>query len=154
MAASTSGAVKAYLEGPTAMGGAQIGVPVYRDQAPANAQLPYLVVSEAQTIVPDTLEDGVASTVREHITVDVWMAWKNLTTAPINNVAPGGVLESYALPGAVGRALQGSRLLGSGNGAPPTTVYAALVHNIGPRIVAQDENVVHVPMWVEILRNL
>jgi hypothetical protein len=145
MAASTSGALKQFLEGPLAMGGAAIGVPVYRDQAPDLALKPYLTVSEAVAIVPDKLEDGAASTVKEHVTIDVWMQWKD----------DNGVLtESYTLPGAVAKALQGSRLLASGSGAPPTTVYGVIVHNVGPRLLERDERIVHVPIWLEIWRAL
>lgn len=127
---------------------------VYRDQAPSSLTLiaadgtasPYLTVSEAITVVPDKLEDAAASTVREHATVDIWMPWKNLVS--------GILLESYTLPAAVSKALQGSRLLTSGTGKPATTVYAVLVHSVGPRIVEIDDNVVHVPIWVEVWRAL
>lgn len=154
MAASTSGALKQFLEGPLAMGGANLGVSVYRDQAPDRTAKPYLTVSEAFAVVPDLLEDGMATTVREHVTIDVWMDWKNLGATAVNGVNPGGILESYTLPTAVAKALQGSKLLTSGSGAPPTTVYGVLVHSIGPRIVERDENIVHVPLWVEVWRVL
>src|SRR5207237_7580588 len=95
---------------------------------------------------------GAASTVTEHATVDVWMAWKNLTANTVNGVGPGGLFESYTLPSVVMKALQGSRLMRSGSGAPPTTVYATLVRNAGPRLLEQDENIVHVPIAVEVWR--
>jgi len=148
MAASTSGALKQFLEGQG------LGISVFRDQAPDGTSKPYLTVSEAVAVVPDKLEDAAASTARERATVDIWMDWKNLGASIVNGVNPGGILESYALPGAVAKALQGSRLLTSGSGAPPTTVYGVLVHNVGPRLVERDENIVHVPISVEIWRNL
>jgi hypothetical protein len=147
VAASTSGALKQFLDGQS------LGISVYRDQAPDGTPKPYLTVSEAVAIVPDKLEDGAPSTVKEHVTVDVWMDWKNIGSTVLNGVNPGGILESYALPGAIAKALQGSRLLPSGTGAPPTTVYAAIVRSIGPRLVERDENLVHIPIWVELWRN-
>lgn len=138
-AASTSGALKGFLE---AQG---LGISVYRDQAPDNAPRPYVVVTEAVSIIPDGLEDGAIGTVKEHATVDLWMDWKNLTT--------GKLVESYSLPGSVGKALEGSRLMSVGPSKPPQTVYGVLVHSIGPRIVEMDDNLVHVPFWVEVWRN-
>lgn len=112
---------------------------MYRDRAPKGTALPYITVSEAIAVVPDTLEDGAASTVRETASVDVWMTWKNVTD--------GSMAESYSLPGAVLRALQGQPLT-----AAPTHVYAVVVTHMGPRLVDEEENVVHVPITVEIWR--
>jgi len=148
MALTTSSAIKQYLEGPLAMGGAALGLSVYQDQAPENTAKPYITVDEAVAIVPDKLEDGAASTVREHVTVHLWMAWKDLLASPNKR------LEDPTLAGKIARALQGTRLLASGTGAPPTTVYAVLVKNIGPRLLERDANVVHVPLWVEVWRAL
>lgn len=135
MAASTSGALKAFIE---AQG---LNISVYRDRAPVNQALPYITVSEAVAIIPDQLEDGAASTVREEATVDVWMAWKDKTA--------GTIAESYTLPGAVAKALQGQPLP-----AAPTRAYAVIVHRVGPRLVDEEENVVHVPIQVEVWRAL
>ena len=66
----------------------------------------------------------------------------------------GALTESYTLPSAVAKALQGCRLLTSGTGVPPTKVYAVLVRNIGPRLLMQDDFIVKVPLWVEIYRAL
>lgn len=144
MSASSSGAVKAFLETQN------LGISVYRDEAPSNLDRSvtnaYLTVSEAVAIAPDKLEDGAASTVKEHVTVDVWMQWKDPVSRKLT--------ESYTLPGAVAKALHGSRLLQSGPNVPATTTYAVLVRNVGPRLVEVDENVVHVPIWVEIYRAL
>jgi len=146
MALTTSGAIKAYLEGPTAMGGANLGISVYQDQAPEGIAKPYITVDEAVAVVPDGLEDGAASTVREHVTVHLWMSWKDLA------VSPNRRLEDPTLAGKILKALQGSRLLSSGSGAPPTTVYAVLVHSTGPRLLEREENIVHHPLWVEVWR--
>lgn len=147
MSASTSGALKQYLEAQN------LGVSVFRDQAPDGTKKPYLTVSEAVAIVPDKLEDGAASTAQEHVTIDIWMDWKNLGATIVNGVAPGGILESYTLPRAVLKALQGSRLLTSGSGAPPTRTYGVIVHG-GPRLLERDENIVHWPIWASVWAEL
>jgi len=153
MALTTSSALKQFIEQQG------LSLSVYQDQAPDGTLLitpntaaglpsPYVTVDEALPVIPDQLEDGVATTVKEHVTVHVWMAWKNL-------LAPNTPrMEDPALAGKIAKALHGSRLLTSGSGAPPTTVYGVLVHSIGPRILERDENVVHVPIWVEVWRNL
>ena len=157
MALTTSGAIKAFLEGPTAQGGAGLtsgldasgqprGVPVYQDQAPENMAKPYVVVDEAIVITPDALEDGAASTGREHVTLTVWMDWKKLQVAGTPRA------EDPTLAGKVAKALQGSRLLPTGTGAPPTLTYGVLIHSVGPRILDRDANVVRVPIWVELWR--
>lgn len=133
-AASTSGAIKQFLE---AQG---LGISVYRDRAPQGAAPPYVTVSEAVAITPDVLEDGAASTVREEVTVDVWMPWRTST---------GGIAESYTLPGAVAKALQGQALP-----AAPTRAYAVIVHRVGPRLPDEEENVVHVPIQADVWRAL
>jgi hypothetical protein len=146
VALTTSSAIKAYLEAPVGMGGAGLGLSVYQDQAPENLPKPYITVDEAVAIIPDKLEDGAASTVQEHVTVHLWMSWKNLTA--VGNPR----LEDPTLAGKIAKALQGSRLLTSGTGAPPTTTYTVLVHSVGPRILERDANVVHVPLWCEVWR--
>ncbi len=148
MAASTSGALKAFLEAQN------LNISVYRDQAPANTKPPYLSVDEAVAIVPDKLQDGAASTVREHVTVHLWMAWKDLPGMFGFVTGSGALLESLTLPGAVVKALEGSRLQQSGSGVPPTTVYGVKVMSAGPRMLEIDDNVVHVPIWIEIWRAL
>jgi hypothetical protein len=145
MSATTAGALIQYLQTKG------LGIPIYRDEAPptTNGQptpRPYLTVSEGIATVPDPLEDGASTTAREHVTLDLWMDWKNTAT--------NQVVESFTLPGAVTRALQGTRLLPSGSGAPPTTVYGVITHSVGPRILERNENSVHVPYWIEIYRAL
>lgn len=135
MSASTSGALKAFIE---AQG---LNISVYRDEAPVNTLYPYITVQEAVAITPDALEDGAAGTVMEEVTIDVWMDWKNLTT--------GGRSESYTLPTDVARKLEGARLTTS-----PTTAYAVLVKFVGPRIVDRESNNVHVPIQADVMRVL
>lgn len=139
MSASTSGALKSFLE---AQG---LGVSVYRDQASSSATRPYLTVSEAVAVIPDPLEDGMATTGIEEASVDLWMDWKD----PV----AGTLKESYTLPGAIVRALQGARLA-----TAPTLVYGVLVRRAGPRIVEMEENsgggIVHFVIQLDIRRNL
>ncbi len=98
-------------------------------------------MSEAVAVVPDKLEDSTATTCRETATVDVWMQWKNPAT--------GALTESYTLPGAIQRGLQGNPL-----NAAPTRVYAVIARRLGPRMVEELENLVHTPISVELWRVL
>jgi len=143
MAATTSGALKAFLESPSL----QLGVPVYRDQAPAGQKKPYIVVTELLPATPDEWEDGAIGTVREGVSIDIWMAWKDLPGFAETKFADGTILESYALPMTVAKALSGARLA-----TAPTTVYGIEVIKIGPRLLSQEENNVHVPIQVDIFR--
>jgi len=143
LSATTSGAIKAFLE---AQG---LGVTVYADKAPVNTRLvkadgtasPYVVVHEGIAVVPDKLEDGAASTAVEQIQVEVWM--------PIRNLQSGARLESTTLAQAVAARLIGSRLA-----TAPKVVYGTLVTLIGPRLVTDEDNVVRVPITAEIYRVL
>jgi hypothetical protein len=138
VSASTAGALKAFLEAQS------LGIAVYRDQAPENQALPYVIVNEAVAMTPDALEDGASGTVREEVTVDVWMAWKDVTT--------GLRTESYTLPSAVARVLQGARL----NVIGTAVVYAVVVIMVGPRIVTMEDipATVHVPIQADVMRVL
>lgn len=140
MAASTTGALKAFLEAQS------LGISVYRDQAPAGTARPYLTVNEAVAITMDPLEDGAASTLIEEATVDIWMDWKNPTT--------GQLSESYTLPAAVIRAIHGARL--ASIGTPAQVVYGVMVRRAGPRIVEMEENagsgIVHYVVQLDIFR--
>lgn len=132
--ATVGGAIKVLLENQSP----SLGISVYRDRAPKNQAPPYVTVNDLLAVVPDGLEDGVAGTVRETVTVDLWMNWKN--------VSSGASAESYTLPGAIFRAMHGARLSTS-----PTLVYALLVEQ-GPRLVDEEENNVLVPFTVRVLR--
>lgn len=135
MAASTSGALKAAIEG---LG---LNISAYRDRAPEGASQPYVTIDEAVAIVPDQLEDGSASTARETVTIHVWMQWKNTVT--------GVLAESYTLPGAIVAGLQGRGLTQA-----PTRAYAVLIDREGPRAVEEEENTVHVPITAVVWRSL
>lgn len=114
---------------------------VYRDRAPEGSTPPYITVDEAIAIIPDKLEDSQATTGRETVSVDVWMPWKDRKT--------GAVAETYTLPMAVMRGLHGQPLP-----AAPTRVYAVIVHRVGPRLVEEEQNLVHVPIEAELWRVL
>lgn len=135
MAATTGGALKAYIEG---LG---LSISVYRDRAPTNLAPPYVTVDESLSVIPDSLEDATYSTGVETATVHVWMPWKNQST--------GALAESQTLVRDIVRGLQGHSLP-----AAPTRAYAVLVQHQGPRMVDEEENVVHVPITVEIWRQL
>ena len=135
MAASTSGALKAQIE---SLG---LSIRAYRDRAPEGTKLPYVSIDEAVAVVPDKLEDGQATTGKETVTIHVFMSWKDPST--------GAVLESYSLPGAIIRGLQGVGLQ-----AGPTRSYAVIVQREGPRIVEEETNIVHVPISAVVWRTL
>ena len=92
-------------------------------------------------IVPDKLEDGAASTGKETVTIHVWMTWKDKTT--------GTLAESYTLPGAIIRGLQGQGL-----SAAPTRAYSVMIQREGPRLVEEVENLVHIPISAVVWRTL
>lgn len=135
MAASTAGAIKAFLE---AQG---LGVTVDRDQAPAERPWPRVTVSEGVAVVPDRSGDfGSANeeTGVETATVDVWERWRD----PASKV----LSESYTLVPAIRRALHGAVLSGS-----PTHAYGVRVVS-SIRLLEAQNNVVHTAITVEINR--
>lgn len=114
MAANTGNAVKAYLE---TLG---LGVSVYRDAAPKNTPLPYILVHEGISLVSEpkfNSFDDAEGHVRELVQVDVWQMWRNLRTDEI--------VESYTLPDAVVKGLHGARL-----SAAPTHVAGVTVQEV------------------------
>lgn len=146
MAATTAGAIKAYLE---TLG---LGVAVYRDRAPENTPLftdagaarPYVTVTEGISVVTDPAFnsfDDDQSHVIELAQVDVWQPWRYPEPA-------GGIAESYTLPDAVMAALDGSRL------AEAPTHVAGMRLTGAVRLLEVDDNVVHHAFTVEIRRIL
>lgn len=135
MAATTAGALKAFLEGQG------LGVSVYRDKAPAGTSRPFITVSEDVSTVPDLSGDfgdvDAPVTVRELAQVDVWQAERSGTAG-----------ESYTLVPAVLRALHGADLT-----AAPKKVYGVRVFD-SRRLVEPDNGVVHQAVTVEIRRAL
>src|SRR5260221_2213214 len=95
---------------------------------------------EAIAIVPDVLEDGAAGVTREEVTIEVWMQWKS------TSLTRASLAESYTLPGAVARKLQGGRLT-----TAPTVVYAVIVMMVGPRLVEDEENTINVPIQADVM---
>jgi len=142
MAASTSGALKAYIEA------AGLSLAGYRDEAPDGASLPYTTILEAIALVPDPADNaynGEAHAGRETVQVSLWQQWRNPSTKAIT--------ESYSLPGALVRALNGAVLATSGSGAPPTHVWGLRVVSM-VRIPEHDNNRIQHAITLEVLRDL
>jgi hypothetical protein len=105
MAATTSGAIKAYLEG------LAFGVPVFRDGPRPNQDCPYIVVTEAVSIGIDTTGNGdwgdpnAPLNITEVATVDLIQHARTKTGAAITKNA-----ERYGLAQAVAHALNGCTL--------------------------------------------
>src|SRR5687768_1064682 len=99
MAASTAGAIKAYIEG---LG---LGVPAYRDDKPPGQEPDYIEVHEDISTVPDGLFnafDDPEGHVSELVQVDYYQRRRNPVT--------GAAVESYTIPDALTKALNGCRL--------------------------------------------
>lgn len=139
MSGTLAGAVKAVVEA------AGLGLPCYRDRAPADAPLPFAVITEGIGRVAEPSGDfgdpAREHEVREQVQVDVWQAWK---------AADGTRLERYGLAEAVGRALHGATLptvLG-GRCWPPRVVASG---RLGPA-AGDPANLVRDTLTVEVLR--
>lgn len=106
MSASLAGAVKAYLEAQA------LGVPIFRDQAPRGQSYPYVTIQEGIGIVEETSANAFSgdNRVRELVQIDLWMQR--------HSPATNAVTESYSLPDALCRAINGCRL-----DAAPMKVY-------------------------------
>lgn len=137
MAASTGGALKAFLE---AQG---LGVSVFRDR-PSDKPLPYISVQEAIVVTPnpdgDFGDSTSGQTVTEQAQVDVWQQWRHPDTRALT--------ESYSLADTVARKLHGAVL-----SAAPTVVNGCRVLS-SIRLVEADENIVHTAVTVELSRVL
>lgn len=137
MSASTSGAIKARLEG------AGLGVSVYRDRAPEGATLPYLTVSEALFVTPERAFnqwDDPEGHVSERVQVDVWQQAREHDSR--------AVTENYELPDAVMRALRAAGLPSA-----PTHVSGVRVASRA-RLYEAKANLVHDALTVEVRRVL
>lgn len=133
MAASTFGALKAYLE---AQG---LGIAVYKDAPPTGVKdatsnllkAPYCVVTPDLGMVRDKHGDA-ATTGTELVQLDLWQNWHD----PADKVS-----ESATLPDAITVALEGTRLMQTGTGVPPKAVYS--VRQLGRiRQLNRDANLV------------
>lgn len=138
MAATTAGAFKTYLEG---LG---LGLPVFRDEAPDGQGLPYIVVREDIANVPD-LDGDQGDPTAEHTTaetvqVSLFQQWRNPTS--------GKVVEDYALPRQVQRAVKAAQLPAS-----PTHTYGVVLQS-SVRLLERDSNVVQHALTAVIRRVL
>lgn len=138
MAATTSGALKAYIEG---LG---LGLSVYRDAAPGKdspekerlpaVPFPFVTVRESISTVLNMdgdLSDAAATvSARELVQVDLWQRWRDLAS-----LKP---LESYTLPGALVKRLRGARLVPVG-----TAVVYGVAGVSFVRLLEEERNVVH-----------
>lgn len=142
MAATTSGAIKAYLEG---LG---FGVPVFRDGPREGQAEPYVVVQEAMPATINQLATGdfgdpqADIQVTETVTVDLVQQARQKSTATIARVT-----ERYGLAEAIAAALHGCRLP-----AAPAPVTAVRVQDID-RIPIADNRVRH-SITVQVHRTL
>jgi hypothetical protein len=132
MSATTSGALKAYIEG---LG---LGISAYRDRAPAGATLPYVTILEEVGLSPDPYEAGALGTLRETAQVDLWQTWRNLTTDVL--------AESLTLAPALKSGLQMAKI-----NFAPDVVYAVVVRG-SRRLLEIDTNTVHHAITCEIFR--
>lgn len=129
MAATTAGAIKAFIE---SLG---LGVSVYRDGPRPGQGLPYIVVTESISTVPSVSAAGdygdpdASVVVSEQVQVDIVQAARD---------SAGRNVERYDLPPLVYRALHGAQLT-----AHPTHVYGCRVLSMG-RDEIEDNIVRHV----------
>lgn len=150
MAASTAGALKAFIE---SLG---LSLTAYRDSAPDATAPPYVTIIEDIAMTPLGMPDGgsgsadyiaagsTAQGVREMAQVDLWQSWRG---------PDGKLAEQYPLARNLFRRLHGSRLMTTGSGVPPQTVYAVRVVNM-LRSREQDTNLVHHALTLEIEANV
>jgi len=145
MAATSSGALKAYVEG---LG---LGISSYRDTAPDGAALPYVVIHEAIALVPGTgdspWDNAGKPPFKETVQVSVWQRRKKTTT-------DNSLGESLTLVPTLTKALHGAKLPTSGNAAPPTHWWGVRVTQAAPRMVDDSLNLVHVPISLVVDRDL
>lgn len=137
MAATTAGALKAYIE---SLG---LGLSSYRDAAPSAddpngrripaVPYPFTTVREGIAITPnrdgDLGDPAAFLTVRELLQVDLWQMWRD---------AAGKPAESYTLPGVLMQRLRGARLLPVGS----SVVYGVTVTS-SIRLLEEQSNIVH-----------
>lgn len=142
MSATTSGAFKALIES------AGLGIAVYRDQAPPNAPLPFVVIHEGIGMEPiggDFADPDQPVVVRELVQVDVYQAKKN--------PASGRVLEDYTLTGSLMTLLRGSLLPN-----PPTRSWPLKLRDARRLPVSEpiagvtSSNIIRTTATVEFLR--
>lgn len=125
MAATTAGALKALIEG---LG---LGISAYRNHAPEGQAMPYIVIQEGISRVPNPIEDFTLTTGVESVQVDVWQ-----TMGAENHALVPGLLAG----------LHGKKT--AAIGTPARTVYSILVRNCqGP---LEDEQLAQVRHIVDL----
>jgi hypothetical protein len=137
MSASSSGAVKALIEA------AGLGVAVYRDRQPENEQLPYIVVHEAISIIPEPAfnqGDDPERHISEQVQIDLWERWKN---------EDGSLAESYTLGEEIAHVLQGGIFAD-----PPAQVTRVQLIQGPNRFLEVEEGLVHKVYTVLLRRTL
>lgn len=135
MAATSAGAVKAWVEG---LG---LGLSVFRDDAPQPTALPYVTVMENLTTTYNADGDLGGSgqqTVRELLQVDLWQTWRDST---------GKVAEQYGLANTLAAKLRGAQLVNVGT----RRVYGVAGVSM-QRLLEEDANVVHHAITITIHR--
>ena len=139
MSASTSGAIKAYIES------LHLNVAVHQAGAqPANLGLPYVLIGEAFNITPERAFnqlDDPEGHVAELVQLDLWERWRD---------KPGGAREeSYTLKDALLLGLKGAHLTGAPNHVSGIVIQGA--HRLPPD---QKTNLVHTVITLEVRRVL
>lgn len=138
MALTTSGALKAYVEG---LG---LSLAAYRDVAPVSAALPYVTIHESLAITPETLHGPDIATVGVELAqVDVWY---NLR-AP----SGGAAADNPSTVASLVRSLQGASI--PQFGSPLKMVYGCLVRNV-VRLVELQHDLIHYSVTLHIWREL
>ena len=133
MSASTSGALKALIEG------AGLGISAFRDRPVDEQPLPYVTIHEEIVLVPDPgANDDPAGTGKETAQVDLWQQWRDPTTRALT--------ESYSLPRSLHAVLKGAALP-----TAPDLTYDVKVRS-RLRLLERDDNVVHHAYTLEIVR--
>jgi hypothetical protein len=146
MAATTSGAIKAYLEGLEGLG---FGVPVFRDGARPGPALPYIVVTEGVSMGTAPAGNGdygdpdARLQVIELVTVDLVQQARIRTGAGTTRSA-----ERYGLAEALAHALNVATLP-----AHPARVTAVRVQDVDRIPIADNEvrHAIHIAVHRELL---
>lgn len=139
MAATTGGALKAYLEG---LG---LGVPWFRDRPPVGQAHPFGTITEEVSLVVDRRADAGA----ELVQVDLWQNARWPAGTIRNGVdVSGKVAEDSALV----RRLQAGLRAAPLDAAPTLTYQATLEGSV--RLTEPDNNVVHHALTVRVHREL
>ncbi len=118
-----------------------------RDRAEGKTY-PYVAIREGVSKVPSTastpFEMGGKRSIREMVQLDLYQQWKK---------PDGTMAEVYGLGDALADVLDGSVLLQSGSGAPPTHVYGVKVIQGPMRFPDLEPNIIRDTITIEIDRD-